>query len=133
MVRTKRLYQKMKTANQKMVITVFTLASKRCSRNCGITVTGTANHASATVAGNVTGKALTVGNNTISIIVTVEDGATTKTYTITVIRAASDDATLNSLIVSSGVLSPAFDANVTDYTVNVANNVNTITVSRCIR
>ena len=40
----------------------------------------------------------------------------------------SDDATLKSLTVSSGTLSPAFAANITEYTVNVANNVTSITV-----
>ena len=51
-----------------------------------ITITGTANHANATVA-NVTGKALEVGENPISITVTAEDGATKKDYTVTVVRA----------------------------------------------
>ncbi|MDR1593491.1 MAG: cadherin-like beta sandwich domain-containing protein [Prevotellaceae bacterium] len=51
-----------------------------------IDVTGTANHTAATVAGNVTGKALNVGDNEINITVTAEDGVTTKTYTVTVVR-----------------------------------------------
>jgi hypothetical protein len=53
-----------------------------------ITVTGTANHSAATVSGNMTDKTLVVGNNTVSIIVTAEDG-TTKTYVVTIIRTAT--------------------------------------------
>jgi YD repeat-containing protein len=91
-----------------------------------ITVTGTANHANATVIGNVTGKTLEVGDNVVNITVTAEDGTTT-TYTVTVVRAASSDATLKSLTVSAGSLS--FDANTTSYTVNVSNNVTNIIVT----
>jgi hypothetical protein len=49
-----------------------------------IDVTGTANHANATV----NGKALDVGDNVVEITVTAEDG-TIKTYTVTIIRAGS--------------------------------------------
>jgi hypothetical protein len=94
-----------------------------------ITVTGTANHSSATVTGNVTNKTLSTGNNTVTITVTAEDGTTKKTYTVTVVRAKSSDATLKSLTVSSGTLSPSFNTNTTSYTVNVANNVTNITVT----
>jgi hypothetical protein len=50
---------------------------------------------------------LTVGDNPFYIIVTAEDGVTTKTYTVTVHRASSD-ATLSGLTVSEGSLLPAF-------------------------
>ncbi len=53
-----------------------------------ITVNATATHSGAKVTG--TGKTnLSVGKNTISVKVTAEDGKTTKTYTITVTRAAA--------------------------------------------
>ncbi|MDR2026833.1 MAG: cadherin-like beta sandwich domain-containing protein, partial [Prevotellaceae bacterium] len=52
-----------------------------------ITVTGTANHPSATVDGNVTDKSLEVGNTVVSITVTAEDRTTAMTYTVTVVRA----------------------------------------------
>jgi hypothetical protein len=93
-----------------------------------IHVTGTASHAAATVSGNVTNKTLDVGNNVVNITVTAEDG-TTKTYTVTIVRAVSNDATLRSLTVSSGTLTPSFNANTTYYTVNVANSVTHITVT----
>ncbi|MDR1172735.1 MAG: cadherin-like beta sandwich domain-containing protein [Bacteroidales bacterium] len=53
-----------------------------------IDVIGTANHANATVNGNVIGKALEIGDNVVEITVTAEDG-TIKTYTVTIIRAGS--------------------------------------------
>jgi len=42
---------------------------------------------------------------------------------------ASSDATLSSLTVSKGTLTPAFDANTTNYTVAVANDTTSITIS----
>jgi len=92
-----------------------------------LTVTGTANHSQATVSGNGA-KTLVVGDNVVSIVVTAEDG-TTNTYTVTVVRAASDDATLSSLTISSGTLSPAFEANATNYAVNVTTSVTSIDVT----
>jgi hypothetical protein len=91
-----------------------------------IDVIGTANHAAATVSGNVTGKTLDVGDNVVNITVTAEDGITIRTYTVTIHRI-SNDATLRSLTVSSGDL--LFDANTTSYTVNVANEVTSIDVT----
>ena len=91
-----------------------------------ITITGEANHVGATV-DNVTDHPLDLGENEITITVTAEDGVTTKEYTINVTRSSSDDTTLKSLTVSSGILSPEFDANVTEYTVNVTTPTITIT------
>ena len=73
---------------------------------------------------------LNVGDNTITVLVTAQDGTTTKTYTITVSRAAlSTNANLSGLTISSGSLSPAFSSNTTAYTANVDNTVTTITVT----
>jgi YD repeat-containing protein len=91
-----------------------------------INVAGAANHAAATVSGNVTGKTLDIGNNTATLAVTAEDG-TTRTYTVTIVRAASSDATLSSLTVSSGTL--PFNPATTSYTVNVANDVTVIDIT----
>ena len=46
--------------------------------------------------------ALNVGSNTFKCTVTAEDGATTKTYTITVTRKASSDNTLKGLKPDNG-------------------------------
>lgn len=48
---------------------------------------------------------------------------------VTVISDLSDDATLSSLTISSGTLSPAFSSTKTDYTASVPNSVNSITVT----
>ncbi|WP_207429040.1 YDG domain-containing protein [Pedobacter sp. SYSU D00535] len=70
-----------------------------------IDVTPTLSDATATVtvngspvsSGNAKAVSLSVGSNTISTVVTAEDGTTTKTYTITVSRKASQSITFNSL------------------------------------
>jgi hypothetical protein len=70
---------------------------------------------------------LVVGSNTVSILVTAEDG-TTKTYRITVTRLPSSNADLSSLKLSYGTLSPAFNKNILEYTASVDNSVSKITV-----
>ena len=60
---------------------------------------------------------LVVGENVIQVKLTAEDGATTKTYKVTVTRAAgisNTDATLSALTLSKGTLSPAFASDVID-------------------
>ncbi len=68
---------------------------------------------------------LSIGNNTIPIVVTATD-QTTKTYTVTVTRAAVN-ADLSALTISSGTLTPAFSSAVTSYTVSVPNAVASVT------
>jgi len=94
-----------------------------------ITVSATPADANATVTG--TGSyPLTVGNNTINVVVTAQDGTTKKTYTITMVRhSPSNIANLSALSVNRGNLSPAFNANTVSYNVSVANSVTSITVS----
>ena len=72
---------------------------------------------------------LAVGSNTITIEVTAEDGQATRTYTVTVTRAAppSDDATLSGLALSGVTLE--FDSDTTGYTAEVANDVAETTVT----
>lgn len=105
-----------------------------------VTVTPTVNESHATVTVNGTtvtsgvasgSISLSVGSNNISIIVTAQSGAT-KTYTISVTRAAatlSSDATLSSLAISSGTLSPTFSSGTTSYTDSVDNGVSSVTVT----
>jgi gliding motility-associated-like protein len=73
--------------------------------------------------------ALNVGSNTITIVVTAQDGTTTNTYTTTITRAASTNANLSSLSLSSGSLSPTFASGTTSYSSSVANTVTSITVT----
>lgn len=71
------------------------------------------------------------GSNTlISILVTAQNGVDSKTYTVTVHRAASDDSTLSALSIAPGSLDPSpFDPNQFDYTVNVDNSVASVVIS----
>jgi beta-glucanase (GH16 family) len=52
-----------------------------------ISLTGAANHSSASVAGDLDQQSLVIGHNKFEIVVTAEDGTTTVTYVITAIRA----------------------------------------------
>ena len=74
--------------------------------------------------------ALAVGENVITVEVTAEDTTTTKTYTITVTRAAppSSDATLRSLSLS-GISLNSFKPITTSYTASVTNSVSQTTVT----
>ena len=73
---------------------------------------------------------LAVGSNVITIVVTAEDTTTTRTYTVTVTRAAppSIDASLRGLALSN-VDFGTFDSSTFSYTANVANSVSQTTVS----
>jgi gliding motility-associated-like protein len=66
---------------------------------------------------------LAVGANTVTAVVTAQDGTTKKTYTITVTRAASSNASLSLLKTSRGTLTPVFKSTTTSYTANVVNGV----------
>jgi gliding motility-associated-like protein len=68
---------------------------------------------------------LNVGLNTITVVVTAQDGITQDIYTIAVTRLP-DIASLSGLTISSGTLSPAFATGTTSYTDNVANAVSSI-------
>jgi uncharacterized protein YceK len=70
-------------------------------------------------------KALDPGDNEFVIASVAEDG-TRRDYTVTVRRGG--DASLRALSVSAGTLSPAFDPQITAYTVQVAGNIDTLTV-----
>ena len=98
-----------------------------------VDVTATPNHGSANVVQSpVNPVALSVGPNTITLTVTAEDATTTMMYTVTVTRDAvgtSDDATLGTLSLSEGTLSPEFDMATTSYTAGVANTVTSVTVT----
>lgn len=103
-----------------------------------LTVTPTVADSTATVtvngvavtSGNASGEiALNVGNNTLTTLVTAQDGTTTKTYTVTVTRASSSNANLSALSLSSGTLAPAFASGTTSYTASVGNATTSLTVT----
>ncbi len=95
-----------------------------------VTVAGTG-VTSGTASGAI---ALTVGSNALSVVVTAEDGTTTRTYTVTITRAAaqSSNANLSALTATTSTsstgtftaltLTPSpFSAATTSYTATVAN------------
>jgi hypothetical protein len=75
---------------------------------------------------------LATGENTITIVVTAEDGVTTKTYTVTVTKAEppkSTNADLSGLTLSEGTLSPDFKSDVYSYVSNVSHLVDRVFVN----
>ena len=72
---------------------------------------------------------LNVGTNTIDTLVTAQDGTTTKLYSIVATRAAaaSTDATLSALTLSSGTLSPTFSSGTISY--NSSTSLSSITIT----
>ena len=65
---------------------------------------------------------------TITITVTAQNG-NPKTYLVTVSRGVSNNNNLQGLTISPGTLAPSFSAGTTDYTVNVASTVASVTVT----
>ncbi len=90
-------------------------------------------------AGTASGSVLDIpigapGSDTpLSIVVTAQNGVDSKTYTVTVHRAASDDNNLSALSVTANAvplnLTPAFDQNHLDYTVEVPSDIFEVTVT----
>jgi DUF971 family protein len=98
-----------------------------------LVVTPTTNdaNASATVNGAsaATPVTLSVGSNTVTVQVTAQDGST-QSYTVAVTRAAaSSDATLSALSLSSGSLSPNFASGTLAYTASVVHSVSSLIVT----
>ena len=71
---------------------------------------------------------LTDEDLTIDLTVTAEDG-TTKVYTVVVTKAKDNNANLESLTVNNGELVPEFNKDETNYTVEVENYVESITLT----
>lgn len=68
------------------------------------------------------------GVNTISLVVTAENKQT-RTYSIVINKAKSDNSYLKSLTISEGVLSPVFNESTLKYTASVAYEVTSIDIS----
>ena len=99
------------TASVANVTSSLTLTPATAVNTSTVKVNGTV-VSSGTASGLI---ALAVGTNTIITTVTAQDGVTTKTYTITVTRAASADANLSAFKISRGTLSPVFNTNTITY------------------
>ena len=107
-----------------------------------VTVTALVNHSGASYVvklGGVTDAdgtvSLAVGSNVITLVVTAEDGSTTKTYTVTVTRAVpSTDATLSYVLLSgidigAGLGKRAYAQTQSSFTASVYNSVTQTTVT----
>ncbi len=97
-----------------------------------IRITGTPDHPNAKVSSPYA--SLAVGQNTVYLTVTAENGAQ-KTYTFVITReqdpdyVPSSDTRLRSIALSDGVLSPAFSPDVFEYVVYVPYETSSVTVT----
>jgi len=113
-------------ANVANAVSSITITPTATDPNAGIKVNG-AEVISGSASANLP---LAVGANTITTVVTAQNGTTTKTYTLTVTRAGTQSkATLSALKISAGALSPVFAAATTGYTAGVANTTASITIT----
>ncbi|MCX6975729.1 MAG: cadherin-like beta sandwich domain-containing protein, partial [Verrucomicrobia bacterium] len=78
---------------------------------------------------NSSALALTSGNNTINIRVVAQDGVSSQIYSILVNRPPSSSASLSSLTLSAGSISPAFNSSTSNYTLSVPYSPGTTTVT----
>ena len=104
-------------------VTSYTAAVANTVTSIQVTPTVNEAHATVTVNGVATPSgsasapiALTVGQNSIPIVVTAEDGTTTKTYTVNVTRQTAVNASLSNLVPSVGTLNPSFAPDTYQYT-----------------
>jgi gliding motility-associated-like protein len=113
------------TASVANTVTSVTVIPTTADPTATVTVNG-----ATILSGNSSGAiALNTGANTITTVVTAQDGVTTQTFTITITRAASSNAALAGLTISSGTLSPAFASSTSNYTANVVNATTSVTVT----
>ena len=91
-------------------------------------ITAVANHEGATIVYD-TEKTINTSNATEFIITVTSESGLSETYKLNVIKAKNSNATLSSLSVDEGTLSPAFASGTTSYTVNVGNEIDKITVN----
>lgn len=74
------------------------------------------------------------GSTTVVDIVVSESGTSSRTYTIRLVRAGlTGNNSLQGLALSPGTLVPDFDPNTLPYTVTVANNVDSVTVTPTVQ
>lgn len=124
--------------NPAFVDTTYNYVDSVSNATKTITLTPTATDTTATITVNgvpvVSGTAsgqipLAVGPNIITTVVTAQDGVTTDTYIVNVIRAPSSNANLIDLTVSKGTLTPAFNSGITAYADTVSNSTTSITAT----
>ncbi len=94
-----------------------------------ISITGEKDSKKALLLGNVKDMQVPTGTTQVPLIVLAEDGVTQKQYMVKVVRKESNNANLKQITVSQGLLSPAFDKDVTQYSVNVKDTVAEISIA----
>ena len=68
-------------------------------------------------------------STTLSVKVTAEDGTTTQTYSVTLTQSGTNEASLASLVVSAGVLSPVFVSGTTTYDLTAPSGTASLTIT----
>lgn len=106
-------------------VTELTLTPTMADNTATVSINGQA-VASGTVSQTIR---LSTGNNTLTTVVTAQDGITKKSYTIIVNRALSSDNDLADLKLSSGTLTPAFESGIDAYSATVGNALSSITLT----
>ncbi|MDD3340739.1 MAG: cadherin-like beta sandwich domain-containing protein [Bacilli bacterium] len=86
-----------------------------------MTILGISSHANATINGNGNYK-LEPGQNEIKMTVTAENGSV-RVYTVTVNRKAEASSKILDMRALEGLLTPTFEKNTVEYTMNVPNEV----------
>jgi len=76
----------------------------------------------------LTGVGLAVGSNTLTVVVTAEDGAATRTYPLEITRLPYVNVDLSALTVNSGTITPTFAPSVTSYNLTVPYSAAQLTV-----
>jgi hypothetical protein len=76
---------------------------------------------------------LSVGNTSVTIVVTANPAGNNQTYVVTITRSAAGNANLSGLTVNTGTLTPAFAPSTLAYSVNVLNNVTSITITATVQ
>lgn len=104
----------------------YTASGAYSQASLNVTATTSSEYATVTIGGQsatsgvAKSVALSVGANSIPIVITAENG-TTKTYTLSFTRnSASTTTTLSALSLSSGRLSPDFTSSTTSYNVSIS-------------
>ena len=77
----------------------------------------------------VSGETANDFSSVVTYVVTAQNGSTKNWVVAVTVAPASSDATLRGLTIDAGTLTPLFASNVTGYAANVANGVNSVTVT----
>lgn len=95
-----------------------------------VVIDGTPEDTKAKITSGIGEKDLSVGNNSVSIVVQAENG-TTKTYNINIVRKnlLSNNSNLSNLSVTGQSLSPEFKPDTTSYKVNIPNDVTKLDIN----